>query len=615
MKTTRKAAGKKGDSEPTLKRKNKEAQPEVEKRVKVDYNFTETQKQLFTMMFNKASEKPKIKDWDQPEEKGISEGEMSVDPEESTEILANKPKSPEVVPPPAPVTQPTPSPPRPTANIPSVSPPYPIKPPISSVVPAASKPISPPSSTRNLEIWTDKYTPKSLREVAGNRSQIDKVVAWITNWSAKSQFKAVLVSGSPGIGKTTTMRLIAEKLGFLAQELNASDLRNKDAVETRLKDARDNRGIAGFKQCTKTAVIMDEIDGMSGGDKGGVAALIEIIKKTQIPILCICNDRSCPKLKSLSKYCMDIRFSKPTSHEIVVRLQQIASAEKITIDENVLEVIAQSSGLDLRQSVNMMQLHTRGYSWSAVIGSKKDQCVLMNKFQAVSRLWGGKVLKHSEKMNLFFVDFDFVPMLIQENYLSTVTDLESMSRAADSIAFSDTIQTAIKSQNDWSLLPVLGQASTIEPVTYARCPPENLQFPDQLAKMSTHKKAIRIRSEVKDCIAPVAHISSEDSVSEYAHLIALLFVQTLQAKGKSGISDIAQLLETYHMPLEVVKTNCMEISPVALRSAFTSIDRGVKSALTKAISKQQRGKTVDSERKEESSEEEAIDAGEEDVKI
>jgi hypothetical protein len=190
-----------------------------------------------------------------------------------------------------------------------------------------------------------------------------------------------------------------------------------------------------------------------------------------------------------------------------------------------------------------------------------------------------------------------------------------MSLAADSIAFSDTIQTAIKSQNDWSLLPVLGQASTIEPVAYARCQPENLQFPEQLGKMSAHRKAIRIRSEVKDCIAPVTHISSEDSVNDYAHLLALLFVQTLKTKGKSGISDIAQLLETYHMPLEVVKTNCMEISPPALLFAFKSIDKGVKSALTKAMSRKQRGNIAESEGKEESSEEEAIDAGEEDVKI
>lgn len=55
---------------------------------------------------------------------------------------------------------------------------------------------------------------------------------------------------------------------------------------------------------------MDEVDGMGGGDRGGMAELIAILKKTKIPIICICNDRQSPKVRSLANHCLDLRFQR-----------------------------------------------------------------------------------------------------------------------------------------------------------------------------------------------------------------------------------------------------------------------------------------------------------------
>lgn len=60
----------------------------------------------------------------------------------------------------------------------------------------------------------------------------------------------------------------------------------------------------------KILLIMDEVDGMSSGDRGGMAELISYLKKTKIPIICICNDRSSIKVRSLANYCLDIRFRR-----------------------------------------------------------------------------------------------------------------------------------------------------------------------------------------------------------------------------------------------------------------------------------------------------------------
>merc|ERR1719421_1457608 len=61
----------------------------------------------------------------------------------------------------------------------------------------------------------------------------------------------------------------------------------------------------------KALIIMDEVDGMGAGDRGGNAALIKMIKKTRNPIICICNDAHSQKIRSLAFSCYDLKFTRP----------------------------------------------------------------------------------------------------------------------------------------------------------------------------------------------------------------------------------------------------------------------------------------------------------------
>ena len=69
---------------------------------------------------------------------------------------------------------------------------------------------------------------------------------------------------------------------------------------------------------------MDEIDGMSAGDRGGIAELIACIKISKIPIICICNDQYSQKLKSLLSYCLLLKFEKPSKQQVFVLISIIA---------------------------------------------------------------------------------------------------------------------------------------------------------------------------------------------------------------------------------------------------------------------------------------------------
>lgn len=120
---------------------------------------------------------------------------------------------------------------------------------------------------------------------------------------------AALLSGDAGLGKTTTARLIAAEYGYSIVQYNASDARNKKSVEL-ISVGKNNMSLMG-NRTEKTLIIMDEVDGMSSGDRGGITAIIDMIKKTKVPIICICNDRQAQKIKSLAGHCHDIKFHKP----------------------------------------------------------------------------------------------------------------------------------------------------------------------------------------------------------------------------------------------------------------------------------------------------------------
>ena len=98
----------------------------------------------------------------------------------------------------------------------------------------------------------------------------------------------------------------------------------------------------------KSVIIMDEVDGLGAGDRGGINALIQIIKQTKTPIICICNDRMNKKLASLITYCYDLKFQRPSKEAITRRVSLICEAQGIAVGADVMERIVEASGNDIR---------------------------------------------------------------------------------------------------------------------------------------------------------------------------------------------------------------------------------------------------------------------------
>jgi DNA polymerase III delta prime subunit len=141
--------------------------------------------------------------------------------------------------------------------------------------------------------------------------------------------KGIYVYGDPGTGKTTFVTNILKELNYDIIKYDAGDIRNTNVIEDITKNNMSDKNIMSLfnKKVKKIAIIMDEIDGMNNGDKGGINTLIKLIrpKKTKKqkleevtinPIICIGNYRVDKKIKELIKVCNTIELKTPSQEQI-----------------------------------------------------------------------------------------------------------------------------------------------------------------------------------------------------------------------------------------------------------------------------------------------------------
>ena len=123
-----------------------------------------------------------------------------------------------------------------------------------------------------------------------------------THHNTPSYKKGIYIYGSPGCGKTHFVDEILKSLDYDIIKYDAGDVRNRALIETITSNNVSNCNVLQMmsRKIKKIAIIMDEIDGMNNGDKGGINALIKLIRQkktkkqklensTMNPIICIGN--------------------------------------------------------------------------------------------------------------------------------------------------------------------------------------------------------------------------------------------------------------------------------------------------------------------------------------
>ena len=134
-------------------------------------------------------------------------------------------------------------------------------------------------------MWIEKHRPKSLDDFHCYHQEITKMSKWIKElrFPEETTPNSLFLSGSPGIGKTTMARLLLQSHNYFVIELNASDIRSQKAVQLVFKKALQSFDVLQLQNSNHkmVAIIMDEVDGMSSGDRGGLSELTDLIKQFQ----------------------------------------------------------------------------------------------------------------------------------------------------------------------------------------------------------------------------------------------------------------------------------------------------------------------------------------------
>ena len=136
------------------------------------------------------------------------------------------------------------------------------------------------------KLWVDKYLPKNSNEIIGNKKEIKWVRTWLNHFAGKEKFpnfkNGLLLSGKPGIGKTTMAHVLLKEAGYDIIEFNASEVRSQKIIRDKLLSIINGSNIMKMvDNKKKTAIIMDEVDGSSSGEKGVIKELVQYIENAE----------------------------------------------------------------------------------------------------------------------------------------------------------------------------------------------------------------------------------------------------------------------------------------------------------------------------------------------
>ena len=215
--------------------------------------------------------------------------------------------------------------------------------------------------------WTERYRPTTLSEVRGNDKARDAFHEWAKTWDDHGQ--AVILYGSPGVGKTSAAHALANDMGWETVELNASDQRTADVIERFAGRAANNATLAGSAggggarggdTDSRQLVILDEADNIHGTyDRGGASAITKLVKESGQPIVLIANEFY-EMSRGLRNACEDIEFRDVSSRSIVPVLRDICRREDIEYESDALDAIADTNDGDLRGAIKDLQAAAEG---------------------------------------------------------------------------------------------------------------------------------------------------------------------------------------------------------------------------------------------------------------
>lgn len=368
-------------------------------------------------------------------------------------------------------------------------------------------------------MWSEVYRPQRVEQMVGNEDVRIAVVKWLSAWVSGS--KPLLLIGPPGVGKTTIVHALARQFDYDLVEMNASDVRNRDSIEARIKPIFANTSLFG----RRILLFLDEVDGISGReDSGGLDALVELIKEPTVPVIMAANEKSA-KMKELAKGCKVLEFAPVPPRLLLMFLDHILEKEKAKLGPGDKVSVVVNSGGDIRSLLNSAQSRAAGYATTsnfdvteidiadAINGyfAAKDKATAI---QMIARVDATFPDPRYEAMSPEARRKDMMAALFSSIVSSRTIDRESLAELLDVLSRVDVVVGRISRNRQWSLLRYL--RAMLAGGLYLKSRDKDIKY-NQYAMPWPVMGPIFARSQtirkIASVVAPLAHISRRTASS------------------------------------------------------------------------------------------------------
>jgi replication factor C large subunit len=283
--------------------------------------------------------------------------------------------------------------------------------------------------------FTDKYTPKSRKDIVGQKVQLDDIKKKIEGFKPGKK-SALLIHGPTGTGKTSAIHALVNELDLELIEVNASDVRNTEGLEQTVGPALKQQSLFNKGKL----ILIDEIDGLSGtNDRGGIPTIIKFIEETKYPIILTANDIYDQKFNSLRKVCTIVEFKAIAVIDIVGHLKDICKKEQIDFDEDAIASLARASSGDLRAALNDLQNMSSNKKITKKdvegLSEREREDTIVNALLKIFKTKSPEIaLKAFENVDQ---DIDKIFLWLDENLPKEYTTPEDLAAAYENMSLAD----------------------------------------------------------------------------------------------------------------------------------------------------------------------------------
>jgi len=304
--------------------------------------------------------------------------------------------------------------------------------------------------------WAERFRPRSIGEIVGNKAAVDELLRWLRSWRRGTpKRRAAFLFGPPGTGKTAAVQAVARELGYDLLEVNASDHRTKNRMEDLIgRAALQTLSVLGRRRM----ILFDEMEGVSGRqDRGGIAAIADIIRETRSPVILIAttiSENMEDKFRPLRGRSLPIEFKPIPFADILARLQAVAEEVGVQVDEEVLVTIAMRTG-DLRSAINDLESIARGKKRVTIdevewIGERDRKEYTP---EALRRIFSARTLTEARKaVSTSMMGYDDLFDWIYENLPLVLDDPRDLAEGLDALARADIHQNRARRSQAYRLL-------------------------------------------------------------------------------------------------------------------------------------------------------------------